>query len=182
MSDRLVTVASYHFPLEAQMAKNLLEAQGIPAFLGSEMTAETLSGLGDEVHLQVHEKDARRATGLLAEVSASSSLDDDWEAQAESGAGVWACSLCGTPVPLGVNICPACQTPNTNITPDRRDTWRAADRTRRQPEEAASDGVQAEAPPPAPRQPAELPPPQSRAGCLALLLVPGLVPLWFWGR
>src|SRR4051794_31664637 len=98
MSDRLVTVASYTFAPEAQMARNLLEAEGVPAFLAGEMTAEVLVGVGDEVHLQVREQDARRAVSILASVSGEAELDEDWEAQAVSGADIWPCPLCDTPV------------------------------------------------------------------------------------
>src|SRR5437763_1072174 len=128
MANRFVTVASYAFTPEAQMAKNLLESEGIPVFLAGEMTAETLMGLGDEVHLQVREQDARRAVSLLASVDAGT-LDEDWETKAERDAGVWTCPLCGTPVKKGFKVCPDCQTPNEHITTDRRDTFPSASRT-----------------------------------------------------
>src|SRR5262249_47731964 len=40
MSDRLVTVASFVFTPEAEMAKNLLEAEGIPAFIAGGLAAD----------------------------------------------------------------------------------------------------------------------------------------------
>ncbi len=185
MSDRFVIVASYHFPLEAQMAKNLLETEGIHAFLAGELTGDTLNGLGQEVHLQVHEQDARRAVSVLASVSAEASLDDDWEARAESGAGVWTCSLCGTPVPLDVAVCPACQTPNANVTTNRLDTWTAAARARRQPDEPKSGQVQAEpprSPPTGAAEGREGPAPKSGAGCLVLFCVLTVLPAWLLWR
>jgi hypothetical protein len=143
MSDRFVTVASYTFPPEAQMAKNLLEAEGIPAVIAGEMTGDILVGMGDPIHLQVRAVDARRAVSILAVVASEAGLDDDWEQRAESGAGVWVCSLCGAPVGTGATACPACGTPRTGIqTGDRSPS--------RPPSEAiqARDQVTASAPPP----------------------------------
>src|SRR5947209_18448617 len=108
MSDRFVTVASYTFPPEAQMARNLLEAEGIPAVLANEMTGDAFAGMGDPIHLQVKAADARRAVSALAAASAEAALDEDWEAQAEGGAGVWPCPLCGGPVSNRLTVCPAC--------------------------------------------------------------------------
>src|SRR5947209_2576738 len=61
MSDRLVIIASYASTPEAQMAKNLLEAEGIPAFLAGELSANVLTGVmgvSGEVRLQVRAEDA----------------------------------------------------------------------------------------------------------------------------
>ncbi len=114
MSEQLVTIASFAFTPEAQLAKNLLESEGIPAFLAGELAAEALASAAGEARLQVRAQDAQRAVSLLAEVAAQASLDDDWETQAESG--VWTCPLCGTAAPLGTNVCPACRTANPAIT------------------------------------------------------------------
>ena len=121
MSDHFVTVASFAFTPEAQMAKNLLEAEGIPAFLAGELAANVLTNAAGEAHLQVREQDAQRAVRLLASASAQASLDHDWETQAERG--VWTCPLCGTAYALGDNVCPACGTSNPGITTDRGATW-----------------------------------------------------------
>jgi hypothetical protein len=181
MADRFVTVASYVSAVEAQMAKNFLEAEGIHVFLAGAMTAETLVGLGDEVHLQVRQRDARRAVSLLAIAAAEASLDDDWETQAEQGAGVWTCPLCGTPVSKNVNVCPACQTPNESITTDRRDTWAGSSRPREVAAgEKPSEQVQGEAPRPAPRSADEKPEaaPAQGAGCAVVVIVWVALKLW----
>src|SRR2546423_10275041 len=98
MSDRLVTVASFSVPYEADLARGLLETEGITAFLAGDMAASTLAGVGGpigRVDLQVRETDAQRAAGILAVCAAEATLDEDWETQAEEGADVWVCSLCG---------------------------------------------------------------------------------------
>jgi len=51
-------------PLEATLAKNLLESQGIPCALPGEVVAETLPGV-DAVQLLVREEDAARAAAIL---------------------------------------------------------------------------------------------------------------------
>jgi hypothetical protein len=182
MSDRFVTIASFAFPPEAQMAKNLLESEGIPAILSGEMTATTLTGVlgqAGEVHLQVRDQDAGRAVSLLASVSAQASLDEDWETQAE--AGLCVCSVCGMAVPRTESACPACGTPNERITTDRRNTWPAP--ARRPDSEAVkkNDQVQASAPGPVNPEPAGTPEPvpaRGRSGCAVLLIALLVVPVW----
>ena len=117
MSDKFVKVATYNQSFEAQLAKNLLENEGIDSMLSGELTADVLP-LGqagsDQIVLQVREDNAQRATGILAAVAAAK-LDADWEEQAESGAGVWICSICGEPISNGLSMCYSCQTPREGI-------------------------------------------------------------------
>jgi hypothetical protein len=173
---RFVTVASFTSTVEAQLAKNLLESSGIAAFLAGELTANTLTGLFGGTHLQVHEENAQRAVALLAVASAQVSLDEDWEAKAEQG--LWTCSVCGTAIPLGKNICPSCGTSNAGIITDRRDTIPAPKRPPEADQVKKSDQIQAEAPralvttgeedeQPVPRSP----------GCI-LLSIPLLLVVW----
>ncbi len=116
MSDQFVTVMTFNRSFEAQLAKNLLENEGIESMLAGELTADVLpfgqAGGSDQIALQVREDDAQRAAGLLAAVDAAK-LDDDWEDQAESG--VWLCSICGEPVSNRLSICYSCQTPREGI-------------------------------------------------------------------
>ena len=44
MPERFVTVATYGAPLEAEMAKNLLETEGIASFLEGDLTASAFFG------------------------------------------------------------------------------------------------------------------------------------------
>jgi hypothetical protein len=62
----LVTVAAYDMVPEAYLAKNLLEAEGIPAFL-DEATASDMLHLTSEVKLQVAAKHAEQARAVLEE-------------------------------------------------------------------------------------------------------------------
>ncbi len=117
MADRFITVATFHNNFEAQLAKNLLENEGIECILGGALASAMLFGglaAPDPIVLQVREEDAKRAAGALAAVEAAR-LDEDWEQQAESGAGVWICSICGEPISNRLTICHSCQTPREGI-------------------------------------------------------------------
>jgi hypothetical protein len=118
MTEQFVTVATFHRTAEAQLAKNLLEEEGIASILSGDLTADMLpfgqAGGGDQIVLQVRENDAQRAAGILAAVAAAK-LDDNWEEEAESGADVWLCTICGEPISNRLSICYACQTPRHGI-------------------------------------------------------------------
>jgi|JRYK01.1.fsa_nt_gb hypothetical protein len=60
----IVTVASYGLQPEAHLAKNLLEAEGIPAFLSEEIAGDMLH-LGNEVKLMVPADRADEARDIL---------------------------------------------------------------------------------------------------------------------
>jgi hypothetical protein len=70
MADRLVTIATFDVPEQAQMAKSALEAGGIPAAVSDEMTVSLFwhysNALGG-IKLQVREEDAERASAVLDE-------------------------------------------------------------------------------------------------------------------
>jgi hypothetical protein len=63
----LVTVASFPNSAEAALAKNLLEAKGITAFVEEDATGDLfhLASPFGEVKLQVEEKDAEPARAIL---------------------------------------------------------------------------------------------------------------------
>ena len=60
----LVTVAAFDLNPEAHLAKNLLEAEGIPAFLDGETTSDMLH-LTSEVKLLVAAENAEQARAIL---------------------------------------------------------------------------------------------------------------------
>ena len=60
----LVTVAAYDLVPEAYLAKNLLEAEGIPAYLDG-ATASDMLHLTSEVKLQVAPEHAEQARDIL---------------------------------------------------------------------------------------------------------------------
>ncbi|MGH7174211.1 MAG: DUF2007 domain-containing protein, partial [Gemmataceae bacterium] len=132
MTDKLVTVMNFNNSFEAQLAKNLLENEGIASIVSGELSADVLLGTGlgyHQITLQVHEDNAQRAVAILAEVA----LNEDWEDEAESGSDVWLCSICGEPVSNRLSMCYSCQTPREGIRAsaprDRTAIQREADKT-----------------------------------------------------
>jgi hypothetical protein len=86
MHDRLVTIASFATPIDARLAMNRLEAEGIRAALeGETMTglAWHLTGAIGGVKLLVLERDCQRALEILDEaeeerdIAADDSVDDE---------------------------------------------------------------------------------------------------------
>lgn len=85
MDDEIVSVASFFDPFEAQHARDLLEAEGIRAYLSGQETSGLFAGMGGafgKVHLHVAEKDVLRAQLVLGR------LDEEDEEDAEAGAEV----------------------------------------------------------------------------------------------
>jgi hypothetical protein len=118
MAENFVTVATFNQTYEAQLAKNLLENEGIAGLMSGEFTSDVMFGntaLGDQIVLKVPEEEAGRAAGILATVQAAR-LEPDWEKQAE--AGVWVCSICGEAISNRLSMCYACQTPREGIRAD----------------------------------------------------------------
>jgi hypothetical protein len=76
MSDKIVTLAMFHDPLEAQLVRNRLEAEGIRVLVSGDNTGGLFGGMGGAfgtVHLQVSEEHYPRASALL------DSFDEDQE-------------------------------------------------------------------------------------------------------
>ena len=73
MSGRLATVATFRSPVEANLARNRLEAAGIEAFLADEETVGMVwhltNALGG-IKLQVGDRDVEEALAILAESEA----------------------------------------------------------------------------------------------------------------
>ena len=86
MADKLVTVAIFVEPVEANLAKGRIEAEGIECFLAGEHFAGTywlLSNAAGGVKLQVRESDAQRAAEILQAKAekGSAETDDTWVEQ-----------------------------------------------------------------------------------------------------
>jgi hypothetical protein len=112
MSDKLVFAAAFSMPVEAELARGLLEAEGIKAFLTGGESVNVFSGvqgLGGQIRLQVAEADADRAAEILAPHFDQQAKDGD--AAPEDAAGLWLCPLCGDAVRDDLDFCPACETP-----------------------------------------------------------------------
>lgn len=104
MPDELKTVATYTTPIEADMARNRLEASGIRAFLGDDQTVGWLWHLGTAlsgVKVLVAERDLPRAREILQSVEAS---------RGQGRVLPWSCPKCGAEVDGEMDICWACGT------------------------------------------------------------------------
>ena len=80
MSDRLITIATFQQPVEAAMAQNFLDSEGIPSTLLDETTIATgwmLAGALGGIKLQVPAEHVERAEFLLARIHEGK--DDDEE-------------------------------------------------------------------------------------------------------
>ena len=69
MSERMFTVATFGTTIEAELAKNRLESEGIRAYLGGEETTGLFAGLGHTfggIRLLVADEHQERASALLA--------------------------------------------------------------------------------------------------------------------
>jgi putative signal transducing protein len=80
----LVTVASFSLQPEAQLAKNLLESEEIPAVLSEEVAGDMLH-LGSEIKLMVPKEFVDRARELLSEAE-QHKFDREAAAEAEEHA------------------------------------------------------------------------------------------------
>ncbi|MBD2355042.1 DUF2007 domain-containing protein [Tolypothrix sp. FACHB-123] len=82
MANNFVTVATYNNSLEANLAKQLLEAEGISSYLANESTVDLawhLTVAVGWIKLQVHEQDAAQAKFILG----SSNLEVESAAEGE---------------------------------------------------------------------------------------------------
>ena len=67
MTDDLLTVSTHTTIIEAELAKNLLEAAGIEASIHAPHANALYPGVLGEIMLQVREEDLERATEALEE-------------------------------------------------------------------------------------------------------------------
>ena len=63
MVEKLVTIATYSNPIEANLAKLKLASEDIDCFLAGEHAVAVYGGIVGEVKLQVRQSDVERATG-----------------------------------------------------------------------------------------------------------------------
>jgi hypothetical protein len=105
----LVTVASYETAVQADLARGLLEGNGIKAVLSDVQMATTTpyayatGGVG----LQVLRSDAGRAVEILRAYEAAVREASGEEALVEDEADT-ACIACGAAIPEYLDRCPAC--------------------------------------------------------------------------
>ncbi len=107
MEPKLVTVCTYEHPVQAEVAKFALEAEGLTAFVAdAEFVTNMFLGVSAAggVKLQVPESDVPAAMALLA---ANPSLANP-SADRPADDGVPRCLSCGATMPAEATACPAC--------------------------------------------------------------------------
>jgi hypothetical protein len=112
MSDKLVTVRTFQVLMEAEMARMVLEGEGVQAFLSDTGIVNFnwfLSNAVGYIKLQVPELQAQRAVELLQQIperraSVFAKVDDDDEGAAEDNA----CLACGAMMSEQETKCTAC--------------------------------------------------------------------------
>src|SRR6266849_5141681 len=110
MSDNLVTLGIYDTGFEAQMAKNLLESNGIAASVNEAGPVfPTVGSVLGSVRLLVSEADARRAEVILASVHEEPELEKEEDApKSEEFATTRNCPNCGQSFDVELDRCPRC--------------------------------------------------------------------------
>ena len=106
MPGQLVTVATFVTPAEAELARQRLEHDGIPACLAEEHTGAVLgltTGGLSSVKVMVNAADRERAEAILA-------ATEDRHDQDDEDAGTWTCSQCGTELSTEFEVCWSCGT------------------------------------------------------------------------
>jgi len=119
--DEPVTIRKFGTPQDAYLAKNLLEAENIPARVGDESVTSWLWHVGTALggtKLLVANRDAARAAEVLRSIESHSG---------EADGEVWCCPHCGAEVDAGFDLCWSCEAAR-----DESDS-RASDRQGSQP-------------------------------------------------
>jgi hypothetical protein len=114
MAEPTVALAAFANPVEAELARNRLEAEGIPAFLIDTSATNVFFGMGiAAVKLYVPEAELERARAILASPGEDPLLRR-MNAVAPlpyEDAPAWtACPDCGSEVSIEFDDCPACGT------------------------------------------------------------------------
>jgi hypothetical protein len=109
MSDKLIKIAAFNTPVEANFAQNLLaEEGGIESMLDNEVTLAMMNYLNvavGGVKLFVYEFDAQRAREILARGLPEPSAEEKRDRQAYPGGK---CSKCSVILEPGFEVCWSC--------------------------------------------------------------------------
>ena len=82
----MTTLTTCSNPAEAMLLKSMLEANGIPAFVPDELSAQTAPNFaGSGLHLQVADEHLATAKKILEEAQAPSGEDDDEDSTDDEG-------------------------------------------------------------------------------------------------
>ena len=83
MNEKLVTIASFTFIGEAQIAKLTLASKGIDCFLADEFMSTYLPIAMGGIRLQVRESDTERAEEILRSLKPNASVEENESADCE---------------------------------------------------------------------------------------------------
>jgi hypothetical protein len=139
MADKLVTIASHLTAQEAHLAKNSLEAEGIPTFLADEQTESLLGvvvGFVGGVKLLVADDQAERAREVLATLSGSPADAPPDERVTTTRT----CPICGEAFDPECDYCPRCGPPADTEERSSEEPWPAAPKAEDAAEAADSAG------------------------------------------
>lgn len=114
---KVVVVATFSMPLEAEMARGQLEAEGIPARVADEdtVTLFNLGGAFGTVKLMVSEEHLERARAILDELPEPISVPAPTDIEAEESVAGWICAQCDTEVSVDQTRCPSCAAPRPGM-------------------------------------------------------------------
>jgi hypothetical protein len=123
MAEYTEVIATFETGMEAQLARMILEAEGIEAVVSGDVpSAASFALLGPlqyaRIELSVGASDVARAQSALRQSASQAELDADWEDSAESAVSGWLCLGCDTEVPLDQDACPECGTLRSEQTPE----------------------------------------------------------------
>ena len=104
MSNVLVTVSTYRFEQEAQVARTALEAAGIPCVITNPYGGLTLNeSPGGAIRLQVHAEDAEDADAILNHIHGVSHAEFVKPSATDDAEPPSHCERCGSPDVQRVN-------------------------------------------------------------------------------
>ena len=123
MPEHTEVIATYKTGMEAQVARMILESEGIEAVVSGDVPSAASFGLlgplqYTRIELSVGAIDVARAQSALWRSAGQAELDADWEDSAESAVSGWLCLGCDTEVPLDQDACPECGTLRSEQTPE----------------------------------------------------------------
>ena len=109
---KLTTVTSCPTVDQADLIKNLLEAEGIPVYLENRnvIAMDWLLGVAvGDIKVKVPEPAAQEALGILiSQQEAIQAAAAKRQASVDLGPGEFACFQCGQTIPAGIDTCSAC--------------------------------------------------------------------------
>jgi Putative prokaryotic signal transducing protein len=123
MAEYTEVIATFKTGMEAQVARMILESEGIEAVVSGDVPNAASFGLFGplqytRIELSVGASEVARAQSALRRSTGQAELDSDWEDSAESAVSGWLCLGCDTEVPLDQEVCPECGTSRSEQTPE----------------------------------------------------------------